>query len=309
MGLGPGDSAADQVAAMEETAMKAAKKRGFTIVELLVVITIIGILMAMLFPALNTARNAARLAQCTNRQRSLGQGMQNYALKRDLYPGWKNEIRPESGDSFDANWVVRILPSIEQSNLYDKIRATQAILTNDPASASVDNRLPRLDSLICPANPPIAKFDPVLSYVVNCGVAGDNSGDRDKGIFFNRGKGVTDPVKMRPSFVSGADGTTNTLLMSENLHTKQWNNRDNNLSEAAVGLMWSQTGTATLGSLRDSDDDKNHLVPSSNHSGVIVMTFCDGHTKSVSENITREVYKRMMTPDGGEMLSNDMLEP
>jgi prepilin-type N-terminal cleavage/methylation domain-containing protein len=303
---------------MEETAMKAAIKRGFTIVELLVVITIIGILMAMLFPALNTARTAARRVQCLNRQKQVGQGIITYSTLKDLYPGWREKIQPDTGEAFDANWVVRILPNIEQASLYDKIKDNKALLEADPMTAAVDARLPRIEALICPANPPVSKFKPVLGYVVNAGIpGGEDLASKATGVFFDRGKAITNPVKMRPTFVSGADGTSNTLLLSETLHHRVWNNLNDseygnsNLSEAGVALVWDSGYSGTLASVKEAqaDADRAHRVPSSRHPGVVMMTFCDGRTKAISENIQYDVYRRLMTSDGKETISEEMLEP
>ena len=88
------------------------KDRGFTLVELLVVIAIIGILIAMLLPAVQAAREAARRLQCSNRIKQLVVAVQNYeAAYSRLPPG----ARGDNG----LPWHVFILPYIEQGSLYD----------------------------------------------------------------------------------------------------------------------------------------------------------------------------------------------
>ncbi|MDB4766242.1 DUF1559 domain-containing protein [bacterium] len=88
-------------------------KSGFTLVELLVVVAIIGILISMLLPAVQTVREAARRVTCANNIRQLGLSMHNYQSAQQHLPyGWAE-------DGF--TWGIEILPFIEQQNLYDTI--------------------------------------------------------------------------------------------------------------------------------------------------------------------------------------------
>ena len=73
--------------------MRANTKIGFTIVELLVVITIIGLLMALLIPAVGAARNTAREIQCVNRLRQIGLATIGFASNKEYYPGYISEMR------------------------------------------------------------------------------------------------------------------------------------------------------------------------------------------------------------------------
>jgi len=99
--------------------------KGFTLVELLVVIAIIGILIALLLPAVQAAREAARRSQCTNNLKQLGLGLHNH---HDTYnrfpPGAANDQTPfgtlTTGAGYGSSWMVYILPFIEQKVLYDK---------------------------------------------------------------------------------------------------------------------------------------------------------------------------------------------
>ncbi len=100
------------------------KSPGFTLVELLVVITIIGILIALLLPAVQKAREAARRAQCTNNLKQIGLGMLQHEERYKFYPssgwgyGWVGDPDRPAGREQPGGWVYAILPFIEQLDLY-----------------------------------------------------------------------------------------------------------------------------------------------------------------------------------------------
>src|SRR5262245_42441532 len=94
--------------------------RGFTLVELLVVIAIIGILIALLLPAVQTAREAARRGQCTNNLKQIGLSLHNYHDSRNSFP---------ATSGFARGWglIPVMLPYIEQQALYNQINFAQGV--------------------------------------------------------------------------------------------------------------------------------------------------------------------------------------
>ena len=101
------------------------RRQGFTLIELLVVIAIIGVLIALLLPAVQSAREAARRAQCTNNLKQLGLAMANYESTNSSLPPtmvmWAPS--PIGGDNAGQQWSVhsRLLPFIEQNTIYNTI--------------------------------------------------------------------------------------------------------------------------------------------------------------------------------------------
>jgi len=101
------------------------QKHGFTLVELLVVIAIIGMLMSLLLPAINAARESGRRAVCQNSLKQLGLACHAYHDTHDAFPKGGNILPPSpdsarwSGDK--GNWITSLLPYIEQNNLYQRL--------------------------------------------------------------------------------------------------------------------------------------------------------------------------------------------
>ncbi len=96
----------------------AGRRRGFTLVELLVVIAIIGVLVALLLPAVQAAREAARRMQCTNNLKQFGLGLHNY---HDVYGGFPIGSTGANHPLPRAGWQVRVLPFMEQTPLWDQL--------------------------------------------------------------------------------------------------------------------------------------------------------------------------------------------
>ena len=116
------------------------RPRAFTLVELLVVIAIIGVLVALLLPAVQAAREAARRAQCANNLVQLILATHNFEMAHGHYPtGTREKVGPivNLPQGYHHNWLTEILPYIEQSNLQTSLDLTQREFANCKGPNSV----------------------------------------------------------------------------------------------------------------------------------------------------------------------------
>lgn len=143
-------------------------KNGFTLVELLVVIAIIGVLVALLLPAIQAAREAARRSQCANNMRQLGLAMANYESAQKTLPygsfyinngkSFQDMVTERVGRRIEWNWVTQVMPYMELGNIIDQLNMT-------PTSGTDSNWMPKssvnwpilqnlvLSGFVCPSDP------------------------------------------------------------------------------------------------------------------------------------------------------------
>lgn len=185
------------------------RRSGFTLIELLVVIAIIGILVALLLPAIQAAREAARRMSCNNNLKQIGLALQNYESTYRVFPPSATLPRSRVGDSWSAQ--ARILPYLEEASLYDEInfdlnyKSSPQIMTTRvdtyQCPSEVNDRV-RTDSSGSPVNYP-------LNYGVNMGVWFVYSPNSNQG-----GQGAFSPNQSRTQG-DFLDGTSNTVCASE----------------------------------------------------------------------------------------------
>ena len=306
------------------------QRAGFTLVELLVVIAIIGLLVALLLPAVQMARESGRRVQCTNHLKQLS--LATIAMVTDspssTFPGYIERFKlanPAPADlaplfggmganEIQVSWATGLLPFMEQQALWDEAESGLAFDYHAP---------PVVEEFICPSSfAGLSAEGGPLSYIANTGGRDGNCESADtraNGLFHNRVNYSTEvryPIDLK-------DGASNTLMFSENVHkdadTASWltwtspGPRDHKYVEQMFGMIWLPTADSPSIEQQEAINGdhsdagvfgKDPVVPTrfarpaSNHPGIVLASFADGGVRSIGETIEYSVYQRLMTPNG-----------
>ncbi len=302
-------------------------RRGFTLIELLVVIAIIATLVAILLPAVQQAREAARRSTCKNNLKQLGIALHNYHDTHNVFPsGQYQSVSYDVGATTNEKnknrycWMQMILPFMEQTALYDQL-APQ--FSGSTASYQWTGRESIIPSFSCPsdpANPKVNSFGFHGNYLAVHGGSSlqasstDTSGRNCNGIFF---------VQSAIRIADITDGTSNTAMMGEIVLVPTAEEVAN--ADRRGAYFNAQHGNVTL-ALRDNPNTpqpdmqytgryvSTSKAPAavagsyyrtnarSYHQGGVQMTFADGSVRFLSENISNTTYLRLGNRKDGEVI-------
>jgi prepilin-type N-terminal cleavage/methylation domain-containing protein/prepilin-type processing-associated H-X9-DG protein len=275
---------------------KRKNRRGFTLVEILVVVLIIVILMGLLFPAINAARESARAAQCINNQQELGKALIQYDMTKNRLPGVLSFINPSSTSDPNprkVNWVMNIFGELGRMDIWQDWNKPD--LSN---GTPVYGTTIKVAQLICPSN---SMAEPVggLSYAVNLGVyQNDASENPDYSVRLFRNRAALDtstPPKSEPDqTITSLKTSTRTVMLSERLQASLWTYAPAPTTSYTPGIYSTDTDPLAFqwppasSTKKINDTSSNQLtdpapVLGSNHRGMINVTFCDGHTEKIPE--------------------------
>jgi len=266
------------------------RQRGFTLVELLVVIAIIGILIALLLPAVQAAREAARRSSCMNNLKQIGLGLHNYLSSNRSFPPSFCIRRGTVLSGNNGSWSIhgRLLPYLEQASAYDQVQLH--ISWSDQLATGVPQL--RIPTYVCPSDPNDtvrtkdgAPYVYPQTYGFNFGtwfVYDPSTGRGGDGAFYVNSK--TRPADMR-------DGLSNTLAAAE---VKAFTSYFRNTSDPGPAV---PSAPAQIAGLASGGQFK--LGPTTN-SNTGHTEWCDGrvHHSGITTVFTPNTFVEYVHSDG-----------
>ena len=282
--------------------------KAFTLVELLVVIAIIGVLIALLLPAIQAARESGRLAACKNNLKQFGVGMHNYETSFKMLPPGYRYVYDPAGNTLGYSWGALLLPFVEEHAVYDQMRFDLPIY--DPTNVIPRER--HLPVFLCPTDsvsPTGFVMMGTERYAMACYVANfcppDLDADQEQrdGVFSRNS---------RTRLADITDGLSKTLMLGE-----RQNGPFRNGASHGNHFEYETTWAGAVRDLDDATDDHGHMVlfqsgntpnnPASDdrdvsaaHGGLAQFLMCDGSVLAIQETIDTTAYEALSTRAGGE---------
>lgn len=306
--------------------------RGFTLVELLVVIAIIGILIALLLPAVQAAREAARRSQCTNYQKQWALACHNFAdVNTEFYPlgGMNGGGTVENRKTYQRiTWHIFLWPFMEQSTLAKQYDFNQGFYAG-PNLALGRVQIP---AYYCPSDKAGSEQDHndgywriMGNYVANMGNTHLHQNAADQAIYSGSPFGIRHMYRMSEM----TDGTSNTACFSEILIASPGKTDDNRgdilNDEGSPGFMSILTPNAKspdqCRGCSANSQNTNHpdyrimpctvigantemqIAARSRHPGGVNVSMCDGSVRFVSDTVAQNVWAAALSGKGGESLT------
>jgi prepilin-type N-terminal cleavage/methylation domain-containing protein/prepilin-type processing-associated H-X9-DG protein len=288
---------------------------GFTLIELLVVIAIIGVLIALILPAVQSARETANRAKCTNNLKQLGLAAQEYHDAFSSFPsGWLCDTTdpnclPQAASAYMWNGLCGLFLKLEQGNLYNEINFD--LPTN--AIDNVTSTRRTLEAFVCPSNRKALSVDAKSTTTTKGGTSprtklgpSDYRGNMAAGMIqdcvdrtdidcYHYDNGLT-YQNSQVSMADISDGTSNTVLIGETL-TGTW--------AEATSCCVRTTFDRYINKPIQIKGVNYYTYWMSKHPNLVNFSFCDGSVSSVTNQIDRRVLIKLMTRNGGESISSD----
>lgn len=272
------------------------RSKAFTLVELLVVIAIIGVLVAMLLPAVQAAREASRRVACSNNLRQVGLGLNNY---HDVYgqlpAGWIANVNTgEPG----WGWAAHLLPYIEQNNLYDQINSGLPIAHSNHLTV----RQALIATYRCPSD---ARFEPLVTLVDDSGNSLLQVARANYVGVFGTEEIEDDPLagdgaffqNSRVRFADITDGLSNTIIVGERssrIDGSTWTGAVVGADEGLARIVGSADHTPNDPAAHLDDFGSYH--PTGAH-----FVLGDGSVRLIASSVDHGVYQGAATRAGGEI--------
>lgn len=319
-----------------------AKQLGFTLVELLVVIAIIGVLVALLLPAIQAAREASRRAACQNNLRQIGLAALNRESSSGSLPGVEFQAVVNGKKVVVGSWLMSIMAELEQRNLHDIIDPQKA--WTDPVNQPAVNTV--VPPLVCPSTPtpiesrvyniPSASIRgsaQVMDYSPPTGLAPGGHPEHFMPESLQAGAGAMNNEPTRLKTIT--DGLSRTILMNEVAgRPEHWTSegmgpRSTNVqrvcgnldlsSGQVIGAAWADPnnkvpvhGLEMRGGDLVCHSDCPFNCTNNNesfgfHPGGILSLFVDGSVHFLAEGMSMAQFAALVTKAGGETLPEDLL--